>query len=167
MSKKIRYILGWIFVRPRRWLFWKMICNAYLRILPQKKEYEFGWRLPNLHWWILYITVFKFCKWLNYDAWRKFCTYKNGWLDKKPLIAKIIHRIGETTAGYAIHGGECYHCGSEAGDQVTLSDDETGEFFKLERTWSVGTMDGTDHRFCGTTICPKCGYKEYYEDGSL
>lgn len=98
----------------------------------------------------------------------KLCTYKNGWLNKKPLIAKIIHRIGSTTAGFAISGGECFHCASVNGCQVDLSEDETGTTFILKDSWSSYCGEvGTDHRFSGTTICPDCGYEEYYEDGSL
>jgi len=79
----------------------------------------------------------------------------------------VVHRIGATTAGYAISGGECYHCSSPEGCQVDLSEDETGTTFILEKTWSEGTQDGTDYRFRGVTICPKCGYRAGYEDGSL
>lgn len=165
--KNIMYTLGWILVRPRRWFFFNMVANTLPVWLPIKKYYDDGWTLPNIHWWILYNTIFKFFKWLYWDAWTKFCTYKNGWLDKKPLIAKIIHRIGSTTAGYAIGGGECYHCASPDGCQVELSRDESGVMFKLEQTWTTSSQDGTDHRFCGTTICPKCGYESYFEDGSL
>lgn len=85
----------------------------------------------------------------------------------KPLIARVIKRIGATTAGFTILGGECFHCASPDGDQVELSQDETGKVFKLERTWESYSQDGTDYRFCGTTICPRCGYRSYYEDGSL
>ena len=84
-----------------------------------------------------------------------------------PWSAAVIKKIGDTTAGYAISGGECFHCGSSEGDPVYLSDDETGETFKLENEWSCPSEDGTDHRFSGTAICPKCGYESYYEDGSL
>lgn len=127
-----------------------------------------GYSFPNIHWWILNKTVFTFFLWLERYAWKYFCTWKNGWLYHKPLIAKIIHRIGKTTAGCALHGGECWHCGAEEGNPVDLSDDETGEFFKLEKTWTACCSEiGTDYRFCGVTICPKCGFEQYYEDGSL
>ena len=170
MNKKLMNIYGWVFVRPRRWFFWKMIARGSfgLRWLPKYDECWERWELPNLHWWILYWTVFKLCKWMEWDGWRPFCQWQeNGWIKHRPLIAKIIQRIGETTAGYAISGGECYHCASKKGCRVTLSSDETGTEFILERSWTVGTEDGTDYRFCGTTICPVCGYKHYYEDGSL
>lgn len=166
MRKKIRYILSWIFVRPRRWVFGKMLWNSELNIW-FKRRWDDSWKPPNIHWFILNKTVLRFFRWLNDDAWRKFCTWENGWLSHKTLIAKIIHRIGQTTAGERIHGMECYHCGSPEGCQVELSQDETGKHFVDVESWSVGTMDGTDHRFSGTTICPKCGYKRYYEDGSL
>jgi hypothetical protein len=138
-----------------------------LRLLPHKEEY-FGWKWPNLHWWVLYKTIFRFCTWLHYDSWRLFCDWTGGYRCSFPLIARMIKKIGTTTAGFAISGGECFHCGSEAGNPVNLADDETtGTTFILERVWTIDTPDGTDHRFCGTTICPKCGYKDYYEDGSL
>lgn len=165
MLKKIYYLYGWIFVRPRRKLFKKMICNSYLRIIPEKDS--LGWHLPNLHWWLLYVSVFKFFKWLDWRAWRYLCTYENGWLKRKPMIAKIIDRIGATTAGYVISGDECFHCSHPAGCQAELLGDGTGVNFILEKSWTVGTMDGTDYRFCGITICPICGYRDYYEDGSL
>jgi len=164
--KKLRYILGWIFVRPRRWFFGKMIWNSQLHPWFYR-HLDDSIAFPNFPWWILYKTVFKFFNWLNDDAWRKFCKWEKGWLSHKPLIAKIIHRIGQTTAGERIHGMECYHCGSPDGDPVDLSQDETGKYFVGIESWSVGTMDGTDHRFSGTTICPKCGYRRYFEDGSL
>lgn len=165
MSKRLHYLYGWIFVRPRRWFFWKCILNSKLRLTP-KKDWD-RWLMPNPHWWILYKTVFTLCKWFYWDAWRYFCTYKNGFLHKKPLIARIIHRIGSTTAGFAISGFECFHCGSPDGNQVELSEDETGELFRLERTWTTYCEDGTDYRFSGTTVCPKCGFESYYEDGTL
>lgn len=40
-------------------------------------------------------------------------------------------------------------------------------FVRNAASWSVGTMDGTDHRFSCITVCPKCGFKSNYEDGSL
>jgi hypothetical protein len=166
VERFVRWGLGYLFVRPRRWFFHKLICNCYPHWLPRKDDYC-GWRMPNIHWWLLYRTAFKFCKWLHYDAWRPFCDWTGGWRRSFPWPARLIKRIGDTTAGYAISGGECYHCGSPEGNQVDLSDDETGTVFKLESTWSVGTQEGTDHRFCGTTICPMCGYEAYYEDGSL
>jgi hypothetical protein len=165
-SQKLMYIYGWIFVRPRRWFFRKLICSSYIKWLP-KRLWSGYWLIPNLHWYVMYRTIFKFCKWLHYEAWRPFCKSENGWITYKPLISEIIHKVGKTTAGFAISGGECFHCGSERGDPVDLSSDETGRTFILERAWTCATQDGTDHRFCGTTCCPVCGYKHYYEDGSL
>lgn len=163
--KKLWYVYGWIFVRPRRWLFWKMVWATSPRWIPKKEQF-LGWQWPNIHWWILYITVFRFCSWLHWEAWRHFCKWDKIRLTY-PLIARIIHRIGQTTAGYATGGGECFHCSSKKGCQVDLSDDETGTNFILEKTWTCATQEGTDYRFCGTTICPVCGHKAYYEDGSL
>ncbi len=166
---KFRWCLGFIFVRPRRWFFWKMIaCGSFgLQLIPRYDECLRRWRFPNIHWWILYQTIFGFCTWLHYDGWRPFCDWTGGYRRSFPWIARAIKKIGTTTAGFAISGGECFHCGSEKGNQVDLADDETGETFKLERAWTVSTPDGTDYRFCGTTICPVCGYEGYYEDGSL
>lgn len=166
MKKTFFCIYGWIVIRPIRWLFWKMACNTSLRLLPER-DWDNRWRLPNIHWWILYKTVFKFFKWIYYDAWRPFCDWTGGYRRSYPLIARIIHTIGKTTAGFTISGGQCYHCGSEEGCPVDLSCDDTGKYFKLLETWKVSTMDGVDYRFRGITICPKCGYEEEYEDGSL
>jgi len=163
---KARYYLSWILVRPRRRFFNKLVSARFGVRWKFKKEF-YGWTYPNIHWWLLYETVWRFFKWLNYDAWRYFCKWGKHSRLTYPLIARIIHRIGQTTVGERISGGECYHCGAVEGCQVELSNDETGEFFILKKSWSEGTMDGTDHRFCGTTVCPKCGYKAYYEDGSL
>lgn len=168
MLKKIYYLYGWIFVRPRRKLFKKMICNSYLRIIPEKHCGK--WLLPNLLWWLLYISVFKFSKYSYWRTWSYLCTYGNGRLKRKPIlwiIARIIHGISSTTAGCAINIGECFHCSHPDGWSAELSEDETGVNFILEKSWTVGTMDGTDYRFCGITICPICGYRDYYEDGSL
>lgn len=156
---------GWVVIRPLRWFFWKMACNTTLYILP-KRDF-FGWLLPNIHWWALYKTVFKLFEWINYEAWRPFCDWTGGYRQTYPFIARVIHNIGKTTAGYAISGGQCYHCGSEEGCPVELSDDDTGEQFQLLETWTSSTPDGIDYRFRGITICPKCGYKQEYEDGSL
>ena len=166
MKKRLMYFYGWVCVRPRRWLFWRMAWATTPQWFP-KKDCMGRWRLPNIHWWLLYKTVFRFFKWLDYEAWRPLCKWGDRCLKHKPLIAKIIHRIGETTAGFAISGFECFHCGSKRGCQCELSSDETGELFILKGTQSVGTEDGTDHRFWGVTICPVCGYKADYEDGSL
>lgn len=156
---------GWIAIRPTRWFFLKMVCNTSLTVMPKRDL--FGWRSPNIHWWLMYKTVFKFFSWLNYEAWRPFCDWTGGFRRSYPLAARIIHKIGKTTAGYAISGGQCHHCGSEEGCQVALSEDDTGERFKLVETWETSTPDGTDYCFRGITICPKCGYEAEYEDGSL
>lgn len=168
LSKQFAYTYGWLFVRPRRWLFWKMIADGSFQVrwLPKRVDYSREWRLPNPHWVAMYWTVFKFFKWLNYDAWRHFCKWDKV-RQTYPLIARAIHRIGQTTAGFAISGGECFHCSSKAGCQVVLSEDKTGTKFILEDTWTEASMDGTDYRFRGVTICPVCGYKAEYEDGSL
>ena len=157
---------GWLLVRPIRWFFGKMLRGSYLRWKISHEDY-WGWRFPNIHWWILYKTIFNFFSWVYWDGWRPFCNWDGGHRNTYPLIARIIHKIGSTTAGFAICGCECFHCASDNGSQVELSDDENGETFKLDRAWTEGTQDGTDHRFCGTTICPDCGYEAYYEDGSL
>ena len=170
--KMFFYIYGWVFVRPRRWFFWKMLSDGSFetRWLPRKTEYP--WRnkkfdMPNFHWVFLYSTVFKFFTWVYYEGWRLFCDWTGGYRRTYPLIARAIHTIGRTTAGFAICGGECPHCGFESGDQVELADDDTGVNFILEKAWSRGTQEGTDYRFYGKTICPVCGYTAHYEDGSL
>lgn len=173
LAKKIRYYLAFILVRPIRWFFSKMVRNYRLHLWPKWNYWEWAdhwWqrvRWPNVHWWILYHTVFNFFHWLHWRAWCKFCTYEKGFLAHKPWYAAVIHRIGEFTAGGAVNCFECWHCGAKEGCQIDLSDSEDPEEFILLRTWSVGTMDGTDHRFHGITICPKCGYRSEIEEGSL
>ncbi len=162
----IRYELAWILVRPYRWAFRRMVFASTPRWLPERVE-GLGWLWPNIHWWVLYRTVFKFCKWLWHDAWRPLCQWGERSLKHKPWYAAVIQRIGETTAGGACQCFECYHCASKDGCQIDLSSDETGTTFKLERTWTSSTEDGTDYRFSGTTICPRCGFEDHYEDGSL
>jgi hypothetical protein len=180
--RKLRYYAAFITVRPRRWFFRKCISEGsfgaqWLPIRreewdnynPRKDRPRTEWEMivwPNIHWVLAYRTIFKFFKWLNYDAWRPLCKWDRV-RKTYPWYARLVHRIGQTTAGCAISGGECWHCASEEGCPVELSNDETGKTFILERIWSSATMDGTDHRFCGKTICPKCGYEAYYEDGSL
>ena len=162
----VMWLFGWVCVRPRRWFFGQMIRAAYPRWKIKKHEY-FGWEFPNIHWWLLYVSVFRFFKWLNYEAWRPFCDWTDGRRRSYPLVARAIHRVGATTAGYAIAGGECFHCACIGGDPVDLSEDDTGATFILCGTESVGTQDGTDHRFWGNTICPNCGYMQDYSDSSL
>jgi hypothetical protein len=164
--KKVRYILGFIFVRPRRWLFRNMVRSTKIR-WGFDRTWDNRILMPNIHWWILYKTVFNFFKWLDYDAWRPLCKWGDRYRLTYPWYAHLIQRIGETTAGYAISGFECFHCGSPDGCQVELSNDESGEFFTLLDTWTDSTQDGIDYRFKGITICPKCGYRSEYECGSL
>ena len=161
------YIMGFIFIRPIRYAFWQMVCATSPRWW-FKRGYE-CWYLPNIHWYILYITVFRLCAYLYWDGWRHFAHYhpQHNYLQFISLPGAILKRIGTITAGGAISGGQCYHCASEYGNPVYLADDEENQTFILEKTWSIGTMDGTDHRFSGTTICPICGFRNYYEDGSL
>jgi hypothetical protein len=147
-----------------------MVACGNLRLLPRKAEnwdFENEWQWPNFHWWILYQTLFKLCKWMYWDGWRPFCDWTGGQRRSFPWIARVIQRIGRTTAGCAIHDCECFHCGSEEGNQVHLANDETGKTFKLEETWTCATADGTDHCFRGTTFCPVCGFEAEYSDGSL
>jgi hypothetical protein len=159
-------IYGWLIIRPIRYFFSNMICAAYgPRWWFEKCEWEPGtYYWPNVHWWLLYKTVFRFFRWVYYEGWRHLCQWDRGRLTY-PLVAKIIHRIGQTTAGYAIGGGQCYHCGSPEGCQVELSDSD--KYFQLTDSWTEGTQEGTDYRFKGITTCPKCGYQAEYEDGSL
>lgn len=159
-------LYGWVFVRPRRWFFLKMLVACHLRAKPER-DWEGNIKLPNYHWHFLYRTVFKFFKWLNWDAWRPFCDWTGGFRRTYPLPARIIHRVGKTTAGFAAGGGECFHCASEKGDPVDLSQDETGATFTLEDSGARATADGTDYWFTGTTICPRCGYKQIYSASSL
>lgn len=172
MSRWIYWLRGWLFVRPIRWLFWKMIAQGSFGLrLWWRREWEWVY-WPNPHWWALYHTVFRFCKWLHYDAWRPFCDWTGGWRQTFPWPARFIQGVGSLTAGYVISGGQCFHCASPDGCQVMLAaddpdDDGNGPYFRLLKTWSTSTMDGTDHRFYGITTCPKCGYEAEYEDGSL
>ena len=164
MGIRIRYIYGWLFVRPRRWFFRKLISNYHLRLWPERCEFS-GWSYPNLHWWVLYITIFKFFEWLNYDAWRPFCDWTGGFRRSCPLIARMIQRIGETTAGIHISSDECYHCASKEGNQLYLADNK--ETFEETNYGSYGTEDGTCHWWEGITTCPKCGYRSHFSDSSL
>ena len=157
------YAYGWVFVRPRRWLFWKMVAASHLRIWFKKEPW--GWYYPNIHWWLLYKTAFEFFSWLNREAWRPFCDWTGGYRRTFPWYARAINRIGATTAGFACHGGECFHCASIEGDQIKLIDSE--KTFECTGSGSYGTQEGTDHRFWGITTCPVCGYQDEYEDGSL
>ncbi len=183
--KRVRHALAYLTVRPRRWFFWSCIAHGSFgtRWLPVRREewdcYHPGkdrprteWEMiewPNLHWVLAYRTVFAFFKWLYWDGWRPLCQWKgrNGCRSSFPWYARLVKAIGRTTAGVHISGGECFHCGSVSGDQVNLADDETGTTFILEASGTSATMDGTDHWFSGTTICPACGHRAHYSDGSL
>ena len=118
-----------------------------------------------------YKTVFKFCKWLNYDAWRHFCDWSTGCRNSYPGIARLIHWFGKSTAGYAIGGGRCFHCNDERGDPINISqydgDNPKSLLVSNVETWTEATMDGTDYRFSCITKCPCCGYKSQFSDGSL
>ena len=185
--KKLRYYAAWILVRPYRWFFWKCITHGSfsrycgVRWLPERREewdnYHYNknrprkeWEMiiwPDFVWVFLYLTMFKFFRWLNYDAWRPLCRWGEHCRETYPWHARLIHRIGATTAGGAICLYECYHCASKDGWSGDLTEDETGTTFRLERNYTSATPDGTDYRFCGTTICPKCGYESYIDEGSL
>jgi len=172
--KMIFYIYGWIFVRPRRWLFnemhwasvglnWKIIPNYY---------YRGNWfsriKWPNPHWYFLYKTVYTFFRWLSWDAWTPIARWENRKFGRRLFLSKIIKRIGETTARYQVYT-ECYHCAWPDGNPTELSDQDGkfgGDYFKLEKTWEVFTGEYTDYRFRGITTCPRCGYQQEYEDGS-
>lgn len=180
---RIRYAIAWLTVRPRRWFFRNCIAHGSYgaRWIPRRREawdnFHWGkgrerkpWEMiewPNLHWWIAYKTIFAFFRWLYWDGWRPLCKWGQRSLETIPRYAQLVKKIGQTTAGAAINGGECYHCASDEGDPVDLCADETGATFILEATGTSATMDGTDHWFRGTTICPKCGFRQGYSDGSL
>lgn len=165
------YVCGWIFVRPRRWFFRKIFLASFgTRWWFQKREYwndkGYIYEWPNPHWRIMYLTVWRFFKWVYHDGWRPLCTWKNGWLYKKPLIAEIVHWVGRTTVGQHIMSQECWHCGFERGDQSELAEDETGKTFILEDSGMSQSQDGNSYWFTGTTICPVCGYRSEYHDGT-
>jgi hypothetical protein len=159
-------VYGWLVYRPIRRFFSEMLAASLgPRWWFKRVEWDESYLLwPNVHWWFLYKTVFRFFKWMYWDAWRKLCKWDRV-LKHKPWYASFIHWIGSYTAGAVISGGRCTHCGRKAGDKVELSD--TKEYFRLVDSWSVGTMDGTDHRFFGYTCCPCCHHVASYEDGSL
>ena len=169
MFVRIRFIVSYLTTRPVRYVFSRMIRSSQLRILPTKHEW-LGWQGTNLHWWCLYKTVFKFCKWLNYDAWRHFCDWSTGCRNSYPGIARLIHWFGKSTAGYAIGGGRCFHCNDERGDPINISqydgDNPKSLLVSNVETWTEATMDGTDYRFSCITKCPCCGYKSQFSDGS-
>lgn len=167
MSKLFWKIYGHIIISPIRYLFGKMLCNCYLRLKFEKRFFDDGYLWPNIHWWILYKTVFKFFKWLYWDGWRYFCKWGDGRRQSYPFFARILHKIGQTTAGFAIGGGECPHCAHDIGCQTELSYDETGKTYRLIKTWTVSTPDGTDYCSLGVTTCPVCGFEAEYEDSSL
>ncbi len=159
-------VMGYIFVRPIRYLFHRMICaSCGTRWMPEKHEF-FGWQYPNFHWRLLYLTVFKFFKWLSWDAWRPFCDWTGGMRRDFPWYARAIKWLGDSTAGMAISGGRCFHCNYVDGDPVDLSEEDS-EYFELIETGTEGTPDGTDHWFRGITTCPRCGWKPEHSDGSL
>ncbi len=167
---KLRYLISFVTVRPVRYAFRQMICSTQLRVLPVKHEW-LGRRGSNLHWWCLYKTVFKFSKWLYYDAWRVFCDWTGGSRQSYPPIARLIHWIGKSTAGFAISGGRCFHCNAETGDQIDIvqydEDNPKSLLVSNIQTWTEATMDGTDYRYSCVTKCPCCGYKSEFSDGSL
>ena len=162
---QVMYLYGWLIVRPRRWFFGNMGRAAYIRWLPTKEWY--GWRWPNVHWHILYLTIFRFCKWLYWDGWRPFAVWGPRMLERHTWLSFAIKALGRTTAGAHLMDVECYHCGSPEGSQVDLADDETGMTFILTNSGVSSTPEGVDHWFEGITICPKCGYRDNYGDGSL
>jgi hypothetical protein len=162
---------GWVFIRPLRWFTHRIMCASFgPRLLPERNQlwphYGPCFYAPNLHWWLLYKTFGKFSLWLHWDAWRVFCDWTGGYRRTYPWPARAVHLIGKTLS-YPYNGGACYHCASEHGDPVELSDDDTGKYFKLTDSGTESTPDGTNHWFKGITTCPKCGYQQEYGDGSL
>jgi hypothetical protein len=61
----------------------------------------------------------------------------------------------------------CPRCGHESFSGYGENDSEYPCHFELLETWSVGTEDGTDHRYRGWEFCARCGYREIVEEGSL
>lgn len=61
----------------------------------------------------------------------------------------------------------CPRCGHESFSGYGGREDEYPWHFELLETWSVGTQDGTDHRYRGWEFCARCGYHEMVEEGSL
>ena len=171
MPKFIYQVRGWILIRPLRYLSrWSARGSFGLRLMPRKNTMYpyYGWRynMPNVHYWLLYKTVGELSTWMKWDAWRVFCNWEGGWRRTFPLPARIVMKIGDTMS-YAFHGGECFHCAAEEGDPHNLTEDETGKYFELTDSGSNATEDGTDHWFRGITTCPKCGYKDEVQEGSL
>lgn len=179
----LRYLLSWLTVRPRRWFFRRCLFEGGqgVRWLPVRRE---GWdnynyhedrelrpwerfKWPNFHWVFAYRTVFAFFKWLYWDGWRPLCRWGPHCRETFPWYARLVQKIGRTTAGVTISGGECYHCASAEGNPVDLADDETETTFILLEFGSSATMDGTNYWFRGETICPKCGFHHEYRDDSL
>jgi hypothetical protein len=162
-SQTCWWLYGWMFIRPLRWMSRQSVRGSFgLRLKPEK-SWD-GWRGPNLHLWLWYKTYGKFFLWMEGYAWRNFCDWTGGSRRTYPLIARVIHKVGRTMS-YGLRGGECFHCASEAGDQVELASGD--EHFKCIDSWTCSTQDGTDHRFRGITTCPRCGHQAEYEDGSL
>lgn len=171
LNKSLWCIFGWIVVRPLRVLSRQCAMGSFggLRLLPERTEYGGcpdlpQWRMPNAHQWLLYRTAGKFFIWLRWNGWRPFCRWGKHGRESFPFVARVLYKIGQTMS-YGFYGGECYHCASDIGDPVDLAD--TDEHFELLNIWTIGTENGTDHRFRGITTCPRCGFRREYEDGSL
>ena len=166
LRRHLRYLLAWVLIRPRRWAFHRMMWHD--RPLGFRRRWDGRLLLPNCGWWLLHLTLWRFFRWLYWDGWRPLCRWGERQRLTYPWYAQVVHRVGATTAGHALSGsGECYHCAHPDGCAVELSDDETGRTFELEGQGVYPSQDGTDYRFWGTTICPRCGYRARYEDGSL
>lgn len=162
IKRRLIYIYGWMFVRPRRFVVRKIAFPGSICVLPRR---ECGiWFWPNVHWFILHKTIWPLLSWLYWDGWRWFCKWEDGYRSTYPLMARFVRWIGRTTAGVCISPcQECFHCGFEAGNQVDLS---TGTNFILEDSGESYSENGTSYWFRGTTICPVCGYTDSYEDST-
>lgn len=65
------YLYGWVFIRPKRWFFQRLLSGSgKLRILPNKLYGK--WRSPNILEWIGYRIIFRPLRWCFWNAIREF-----------------------------------------------------------------------------------------------
>lgn len=168
-KRQFMRLFGYLVYRPFRRFHWWMLRGAYLT--KWFKKDEFGtmmkgrtvYKWPNYFQHFMYKTVFKFEGYCQWDLWRKFAVWENGFRKEIKPLGKFIKWFGEIGHGAVCNGGRCSHCGFEKGDQVDLIDTQ---YFECVGTGTSWNDCGTSYDFWGWTTCPNCNTKFTYSDGS-
>lgn len=144
--------------------------ESKLRILPKRWEFNgktyknMGWKskLPNIHWWILHHTYFKYISSLE-KRWRKAAdTIPNGiGIVHNKKSDKLLGLWKFLYSRFEYYSDHCGQCGFEEYNESVKE-----AYTECTRSISYAGEFGTHCEWDTYWNCPRCNYKNFETDGA-